>query len=164
MTDTILAVQPCPHNSENSTNSLLYQDIPRLAELLKLCYEEYAKRPNIEALAFVAVLKSLVKEYIEPICQKNPPCHAAYQIYRDQLTQYEDGDLKQHSSSILEALAFGMANLVRCAIDSFRALNYPESYRPFLALLEDIFNNDTIIQHGKQCDAYILLEQLRQKP
>ena len=57
-----------------------------------------------------------------------------------------------------------MANLVRCAIESFRVLNYPKEYGAFLTLLENMFNNDTIIEHNKQREAYILLEQLRQKP
>ena len=57
-----------------------------------------------------------------------------------------------------------IAALVKYAIESFRICHYPETYPAFLCQLELIFNNDAIIQAGKQRVTYLLVEQLRQKP
>jgi carbon storage regulator len=78
-----------------------------------------------------------------------------------------DGYIEQNAWQRADTLApffHSVVQLVQCAIESFRACHYSEGYMKFLYDLELIFNNESVMTAGKQRKAYVLLEQLRQKP
>jgi hypothetical protein len=161
MDKEILTPDDTAHNAKNT--ELLYQNTPLLAQLLKLSYEDYAKRANLDTKAFIVGIQELVTKIIEPVCQQNPNDSRHYLAYVELFNQCGQGDFIKYPTA-LELIVFAITRLVQYAIESFRALDYCGDYNRFLDLLESIFNNDTIIQHNQHRNVLLLMEQLRQKP
>src|SRR5476649_396188 len=162
MATKILAATSCPHNGKNPTPSLFYQDTAGLVELFQLSHHYYTKLPLVEEQAFIRFLHLLIDD-IEAICQQNVQVSPDYAMYHLQFTHGIENHFWQNSTTAHPFL-HAVACLVQCGIDSFRIGGYPQTYSPFLEKLESLFNNHTLISAGKQRHAYLLLEQLRQKP
>jgi hypothetical protein len=161
MAHEIVTPDDVAHNVENVT--LLYQNTPLLAALLKLSYEDYAKRANLDTKAFIVGIQELVTKIIEPVCQQNPDESRYYLAYIELFNQCGQGDFMKYPAA-LELIVFAITRLVQYTIDSFKALDYCGNYDRFLDLLESIFKNDAIIQHNQHRNVLLLMEQLRQKP
>jgi hypothetical protein len=161
MADEIVTPDDVAHNAENAT--LLYQNTPLLAQLLKLSYEDYAKRANLDTKAFIVGIQELVTKIIEPVCRQNPHDSRHYLAYIELFNQCGQGDFSKYPAA-LELIVFAITRLVQYTIESFRALDYHGDYDRFLDLLESIFKNDAIIQHNQHRNVLLLMEQLRQKP
>jgi len=159
MADEIVTPDNVAHNAKNS--ELLYQNTSLLTTLIEISYEDYAKRANLDTQAFVVGIRELVTHLIKPICQQNDSTD--YVTHLDIFNRYNCGDFIQYPAAI-DRIAFALTHLVQLAIESFRALNYPQAYDRFLNLFESIFNNESIIQHNQHRNVLILMEQLRQKP
>jgi len=149
------------HN-ENEKNILLYQDTALLIELLQLSHQYYKARSVLSEEAFIAFLQELI-EWLETTYQLNTAHIADYHIHSIEFYRYIYKGLWKYAST-LEPFFNAIAYLIQYGIENFRAEGYPKSYETFLYKLELIFNNDQIIQSGKQRSAYLLLEQLRKKP
>lgn len=150
------------NNKKSSHIILLYQDTELLAELFQLSHQYYANRALLDEKSFIAFLSGFV-ESIEAICQENPSISEEYDTYLLQFSHGIEHQFWQHPLTA-KALFNAIAALVQYGIESFRVCHFPETYPTFLHQLELMFNNDAIIQADKQRVAYLLVEQLRQKP
>jgi hypothetical protein len=158
---------PVNENSCNSyetirKNTLLYQDTALLSELLQLSHQYYKNHSVIYEEAFMAFLQGFI-EWLEDIFRENKALTLDYYI---NLLEFHKHLYKNHWKQItlLEPFFNAAAYLIQYGVEIFRMQNYPKSYESFLQQLEMIFDNDAIIQAKKQRTAYLLLEQLRQKP
>ena len=155
MANKILTGTDFINNRNTSNPKLFYQDTNLLAELFQLSHQYYAKQSILNEQSFIAFLEEFV-ESIEPICKENTKISSDYETY---LLQFSHGIENQFWQQPITAKAFfhALASLVRYAVESFRVCHYPETYPTFLHQLELIFNNDAIIQAGKQRVAYLLV-------
>jgi hypothetical protein len=150
-------------NSDDVKNdTLLYQDTALLTNLLQLSHQYYKERSVISEEALIAFLRGLIK-WLETTCRENTTITVDYYLNSIEFHRYIHNNLWKQAPT-LEPFFSAIAYLVQYGVESFRMQNYPEPYEKFLHQLELLFNNDAIINAGKQRTAYLLLEQLRQKP
>lgn len=162
MAKKILTGTPDSNNQNGSKPALLYQDTALLAELFQLSHEYYQKRSLWDERAFIYFLKGFI-EPIEAVCQQNPALSLDYYCDSTEFHRYLLNDFWQ-TAETLEPFFHAITCLVQHGVESFRVQGYPESYSTFLHQLGQIFENEVIIQSGKQRTAHLLLVQLRQKP
>lgn len=162
MANHILPSSTDLNNINPSAYTLLYQDTACLTDLLQLSHQSYAKQSFLDEQAFVGFLRVLVQS-IEAICEKNPQGSPDYDTYHLQFTHGIEQTFWQDALTA-QPFFHAIACLVQCGIESFRVCQYPEGYISFLYNLELVFTNESVITAGKQRTAYLLLEQLRQKP
>ena len=141
---------------------MLYKNTLLLTELFQLTHQYYAKLSLLDEQAFIGFLQIFV-EFIEAICKENTNILANYSDYLLQFSYGIENYFWKNPTTI-KPFFNAIACLTQYAIESFCIFGYPESYTTFLHHLELIFNNEGIIHAGKQRQAYLLLEQLRQKP
>lgn len=146
----------------NDQNTPLYQDTALLVKLLQLSHQYYKERSVLSEEAFIAFLKGFM-EWIEDTCRENATLNIDYYINSFEFHRHGYENLWKHVPT-LKPFFNAIAYLIQYGVETFRSQNYPKSYEAFVHQLEMLFNNDAIIQAGKQRTAYVLLEQLRQKP
>lgn len=149
-------------HDENDQNTLLYQDTALLVELLQLSHEYFKRRSVISEEAFIAFLAGFI-EWMEENCPENAIRPVDYHINALEFHRHMYENRWKHVPT-LEPFFAAMAYFIQYGVESFRIQHYPQSYELFVHQLETLFNNEPIIQAGKEREAYLLLEQLRQKP
>ena len=156
MAKLILAAPAGSHNPL----SYIHLNTACLTELFLLAYQRHISQSDPEVGNFITQLRQLVALGYKA-CRQYPHRRCAYNIYRQQFLQYDEGDFHKHLY-LVDVFAQGLAQMTQWAVQSYQALGCPESYELFLQVLEDILKPEKIASIAQQTAAYQLLEELKQ--